>query len=124
MLLQDLLGLSEQQIQDILLLRRLYLTKRGHLAARRDAVTDELAASKTSLPNPDSLAKLSKLSADLQQIAAEDYEAHIRICCAFRRGVSLCWSCTMCIIMQIREPTSVLSVALICQAVFLQTVYN
>lgn len=86
-LLQDLLGLSEKQVCDILLLRKLYLNKRGLLAAQRDAVADEMKASSKSLPNPDNLAKLSDMSARLQKIAAEDYGAYVKIACAFRRGV-------------------------------------
>lgn len=76
-------------MQDILLLRKLYLTRRGLLAAQRDAIADEMKASSKSLPSPDNLVKLSELSARLQQIAAEDYGAYVKIACAFRRGVRI-----------------------------------
>lgn len=86
--LQILLALSPQQVEDILLLRRLYLRKRGALAVERDAVAEEIQTSRnTHSHSPDTLVKLSELSARLQKIAAEDYGAYVKIACAFRRGI-------------------------------------
>ena len=86
--LQTLLALSPRQVQEILLLRRLYLRKRGALAAERDAVAEEIQASRNTLSaSPDNLVKLSELSARLQKIAAEDYGSYVKVACAIRRGI-------------------------------------
>lgn len=92
------MALSEQQIQDLLLLRKLYLTRRGLLAVQRESLTRELHAdSQPSLSASDMLTKVSDISAKLRQNAAEDYLAYIKIACAGRRGVSfLSLCCGVC----------------------------
>ena len=86
--LQILLGLSKEQIQDFLLLRKLYLTKRSLLATQREALIRELHQSSSQLSASDILAKVLEISGKLRQNAAEDYLAYIKTACAARRGVS------------------------------------
>lgn len=89
MWLQNLVALSQEQIQDFLLLRRLYLTKRSLLAVEREALVSDLhKASMHELNSTESFAKMVDVSAKLRQNAAEDYLAYIKVACAARRGVS------------------------------------
>lgn len=70
--MQSVLKLSQEQIQDLELLRRLYLTRRRQLAKQRKNL---MAAIQKEMPNPvDSVAKVAELGAQLQQNATEDHQ--------------------------------------------------
>ena len=85
-----MVDLSKDQIQDFLLLRRLYLTRRGLLAVEREALVADLhRASMHELSSTESFAKMVDVSAKLRQNAAEDYLAYIKVACAARRGVGI-----------------------------------
>jgi len=72
--LQSLVNLSQQQVGDVLYVRRLYLTKRGLFASERNALIAEMASVTCSIPNArDNITKLSALTSKLQQNAMQDY---------------------------------------------------
>lgn len=83
-----MIGMSEEQISDLLYLRKLYLTKRGLLAAERGAMTLQMRNSDSWRHSPgDNLDRLSDLSSRLKENAAADYAAYLKIACSVRRGV-------------------------------------
>ncbi len=91
--LQELLSLSDAQMQDFAYLRRLYLTKRSLLAFERKNLVDQMQDSDSALPHPaDGQIGVPELAAKLRQNAADDYEVYIKLGYAVRRGVSLLMS--------------------------------
>ncbi len=63
---QSLVDLSREQLDDVLYVRQLYLTKRGLLAEARNALVAEIhAVSGSILPAGDSATKLSSLTCKL-----------------------------------------------------------
>ena len=87
---QSLVDLSREQLDDVLYVRQLYLTKRGLLAGARNTLVAEIhAVSGSILSAGDSATKLSSLTCKLQQNAMQDYLIYIKVCAAVRRGVSL-----------------------------------
>lgn len=91
---QELLSLSDAQMQDFAHLRHLYLTKRALLAFERKKLVNQMQESDSVLPHPaDGQLEVSELAAKLRQNAADDYEVYIKLGYAVRRGVSyLCQS--------------------------------
>ncbi len=88
--MQSLVGLSREQLDDVLYVRQLYLTKRGLLAEARNALVAEIhAVSGSILTAGGSATKLSSLTCKLQQNAMQDYLIYIKVCAAVRQGVSL-----------------------------------
>lgn len=88
--MQSLVDLSREQLDDVLYVRQLYLTKRGLLAEARNALVAEIhAVSGSTMTAGDSATKLSSLTCNLQQNAMQDYLIYIKVCAAVRRGVSL-----------------------------------
>ena len=84
------MNLSREQLDDVLHVRQLYLTKRGLLAEARNALVAEIhAVSGSILTAGNSATKLSSLTCKLQQNAMQDYLIYIKVCDAVRRGVSL-----------------------------------
>ena len=87
---QSLVDLSREQLDDVLYVRQLYLTKRGLLAEARNALVAQIhAVSGSILTAGDSATKLCSLTCKLQQNAMQDYLIYIKVCAAVRRGVSL-----------------------------------
>jgi len=87
---QSLVELSREQLDDVLYVRQLYLTKRGLLAEARNALVAQIhAVSGSILTAGDSATKLCSLTCKLQQNAMQDYLIYIKVCAAVRRGVSL-----------------------------------
>ena len=87
--LQGVIGLSEGQIQDMLRLRRLCVTKRGLLAMERKAIIDQTARLECfDRESPNIVTQLSDLTTKLRANAAKDYKVYLRVACASRRGVS------------------------------------
>ena len=99
--LQRLLAISEEQMQDIMLLRRIYVTRRGLHALERRALVSQAPISHHQIPLPsDNLTQLSDLASQLKKNAADDYRVYHRVACASRRGVrhsaSVCiFSCVL-----------------------------
>lgn len=88
--MQSLVELSREQLDDVLYVRQLYLTKRGLLAEARNALVAQIhAVSGSILTAGDSATKLCSLTCKLQQNAMQDYLIYIKVCAAVRRGVSL-----------------------------------
>ena len=87
--LQVVLNLSESQVQDLLFVRRLNLTKRCILSAERKALMQRMAASEAdALDNrSDHLQTVSLLAAQLQQNTAEDRQVYYKLAKALYRGV-------------------------------------
>ena len=87
---QEVLFLSDAQMQDFAFLRRLYLTKRAVLAFERKKLVEQLHINSSTLPHPaEGELNASDLAGKLRQNAREDYEVYIKIGYAVRRGVSL-----------------------------------
>ena len=86
--LQELLLLSDAQMQDFAHLRRLYLTKRALLAFERKKLVHQMQDSETALPHPaDGQIGVPEVAAKLRQNAADDYEVYMKVGYAVRRGV-------------------------------------
>ena len=87
--LQRLLAFSDEQMQDLMLLRRLYVTRRGVHAMERRALISQTPVSQNQIPLPcDNLTQLSDLASQLKKNAENDYRVYHRVACAARRGVS------------------------------------
>ena len=87
--LQRLLAFSEEQLRDLMHLRRIYVTRRGLHAMERRELLSQAPVSHHQMPLPsDNLTQLSDLASRLQKNAADDYRVYHRIACAARRGVS------------------------------------
>ncbi|KAL3139121.1 hypothetical protein ABBQ32_005913 [Trebouxia sp. C0010 RCD-2024] len=86
--LTRLLTFSEEQMRDIMHLRRIYVTRRGLHAMERRALLSQAPVSHHQIPLPsDNLTQLSDLASQLKKNAADDYRVYHRIACALRRGV-------------------------------------
>lgn len=84
------LNLSQAQVQDLLFLRRLNLTRRCTLSTERKALLHQMAASEAEALNhrSDNLQAVSLMAAQLQQNAAEDRQVYYKLARALYRGVS------------------------------------
>ena len=87
-LLQGLLALTEDQLRDLMLMRQLYLTKRGLLAMERKALVNQMGSNEGSMPHPsDNITKMADLATCLKENAAEDHHVHRKVARAVYRGV-------------------------------------
>ena len=88
--MQMVLNLSQAQVQDLLFLRRLNLTRRCTLSTERKALLHQMAASEAEALNhrSDNLQAVSLMAAQLQQNAAEDRQVYYKLARALYRGVS------------------------------------
>lgn len=85
---QRLLAFSEEQLHDLMLLRRLYVTRRGLHAMERRALVSQAPINHHQIPLPnDNLTQLSGLASQLKKNAEDDYRVYHRVACASRRGV-------------------------------------
>ena len=88
-LLQTMCNLSDDQIADLLHLRKLYLTRRCVLSYERKAIMSKLSHIDCHILNPTShMAELEDLTSALQQNAAEDYQMYYKVARSVYRGVS------------------------------------
>ena len=86
---QILLGVSESQIQDCMLLRQLYHTKRALLSMERRELLNQMTHVEHQLPHPcEHVVVLTDLSTCLKDNSAESHLVHYRVARAFYRGVS------------------------------------
>ena len=87
--MQGLLDLPEDQIVDLMHLRRLYLTKRGLLAMERQQLVSSIASFNNQLVHPsDNSAAAVDVAAALKENAFEDQEVLYRVARAVWCGVS------------------------------------
>lgn len=98
LLLQRQADLCEEQVHDLLFLRRLYIHRRGVLNLQRQAlVSKPYPTSNTSHPQQE-LDRVSELTAGLKEIALQDCKAYHLVSHAMCRGVSpLCPCVNVCI---------------------------
>ena len=104
-MLQSLLDLSVGQISDLMHLRRLYLTKRGLLAAQRRQLVSSIAFSDDQLRHPsDNSVDAADVGQSLKDNAREDQRVLYRVARVVWSGVRFIYpcvglSCTHCVIM-------------------------
>jgi hypothetical protein len=83
--LQDLLKLSDKQIQDLMYIRRVSYTKRHFLSLQREAVAANiLEASPTPVVN---VTKIAASSVQLEQQAQDEHDVILRVKWAIQCGV-------------------------------------
>lgn len=83
-----LLGLSDSQVQDCMLLRQLYHTKRALLSMERRELLNQMTHVERQLPHPcEHVVVLTDLSTCLKDNSAESHLVHYRLARALYRGV-------------------------------------
>ena len=76
-------------MQDIMLLRCIYVIRRGLHATERRQLLAQAGVSQQYLPLPnDNLTQSSDLATQIKKNARDDYRVYHRVACAMRRGVS------------------------------------
>lgn len=84
--MQRLLDLSEDQLQDMMLMRTLYITKRHLLSVRREEL---VARTRERMPHPiENVTRMSDLASQLKENASEDHQLLYMMSRAFFCGVS------------------------------------
>lgn len=84
---------SEDQVHDLLLLRRLFYGRQGQLDRQRKALVSELSSGEavmTDDPPLSNYSAITSLAHELQANAAEGHCLRVQCCCACFRGVSGC----------------------------------
>ena len=85
--MQRLLDLSEEQLEDMMLLRKLYVTKRHLLSVRREAL---MASTRERMPHAiENVTRMSDLASQLKDNASEDHQLLYMMSRAFFCGVSV-----------------------------------
>ncbi|KAL3135585.1 hypothetical protein ABBQ38_006065 [Trebouxia sp. C0009 RCD-2024] len=86
--LLSLLALTGNQVQDLMLMRQLYLTKRGLLVMECKALVNQMASSDGTMPHPsDNITRMADLATCLKENAAEEHHVYRKIVRAVYRGV-------------------------------------
>lgn len=90
---------SEEQIQDLMLVRRLFCAQMGQLARDREALLNKLLGVNCVDVNVlmyanVRLAQLTHLTTQLRHQAAAEYQMYLQFAAAFYRGVSMMLSGT------------------------------
>jgi len=91
---QRTLEFSQEQVEDLLQLRRLYLAKRAQLMKSREQLVGQMRNAGNGLHPGDVMTQMSRLATNLKMNAAEDYRVYNRTVCAILRGVSILASLT------------------------------
>jgi len=86
--LQKPADLSEQQVEDLLFLRRLYIHRKGALSLKREALMSKPYSSGSTLHPQQELDHVAKLAAALKEVAMQDCKAFHLVAHAMCRGVS------------------------------------
>ncbi|KAL0053052.1 hypothetical protein WJX82_000205 [Trebouxia sp. C0006] len=81
------LELSQEQVKDLLQLRRLYLAKRAQLMNSREQLMEQMRNTGNGLHPGNVMTRMSRLATKLKMNAAEDYRVYNRTVCALLRGV-------------------------------------
>ena len=84
---QALAGYSEQQLQDFLVVRRLFFTQLGRLLKEREVLIDRMVS------HSDQLANVRVWAERLQQNIAEEHEMYVQNLTATFLGVRYVMSC-------------------------------
>ena len=92
--MQRTLEFSQEQVEDLLQLRRLYLAKRAQLMKSREQLVGQMRSAGNGLHPGDVMTQMSRLATNLKMNAAEDYRVYNRTVCAILRGVSILASLT------------------------------
>ncbi|KAL0051965.1 hypothetical protein WJX82_005525 [Trebouxia sp. C0006] len=79
--------LSEQQVEDLLFLRRLYIHRKGALSLKREALMSKPYSSGSTLHPQQELDHVAKLAAALKEVAMQDCKAFHLVAHAMCRGV-------------------------------------
>lgn len=83
-------ALTEAQAQDLMHLRRLYITRRCVLSMQRKSLMKQIADTDSQLLSPSpTVIRVEKLTEALHENSAEDYEVFYKIARAMYRGVSV-----------------------------------
>ncbi len=81
-----MVDLSEEQADDLMYLRKVYLSRRGALLIKRQTHLASMSAQQ--LPHPsDSLGSLLDFSTVMKEHAMQDYKAYHQLCFAMGYGV-------------------------------------
>ncbi len=86
--LQKQADLSEQQVEDLLYLRPLYIHRRGALNLKREALVSKPYPSSSTLHSQQELDHVAELAAVLKEVAMQDSKAYHLVSHATCRGVS------------------------------------
>ena len=92
--LQEAMDHSEEQLQDLMLVRRLFCAQMGQLARDREALLNKLLGVNSVDVNVlmyanDRLAQLTHLTTQLRNQAAAEFQMYLQLAAAFYRGVSM-----------------------------------
>lgn len=83
---QVALELSEAQVRDLLLLRRLYHTRMAILSSERKQILTSMSEASNSLESP---VDMTRLTADLEANALEEHQTHFKLVRGYYKGVRL-----------------------------------
>ena len=85
---QGLIGLTEEQAQDLMFIRRLYRTKRRQLETQRKAIVSQMADVELQDVHPsDSFVSLSVLASRVQHTTTQLWRVYYQVLQATYRGV-------------------------------------
>ena len=88
--LQNLISLTDDQTQDIITIRRVYMTKRASLDEQRKAVVEEMGRYEQQCLHPaDTVVALSALAEQIRDISAQDFKAYCAVISGFYQGVRI-----------------------------------
>lgn len=94
--LQNTVELSEEQIQDLLHLRRLFCGKIGQLARARRSLLSQLPSESIGMSHAsDKLDQVTSLAEQLRVNGSEEYRTYMQFASTFYRGVGVHDCCTM-----------------------------
>ena len=87
-MLQNLIGLTNEQTHDMVSIRRLYMTKRASLDKQRKAVVRQMGESEQQGCHPsDSFVALSLLAEQAKDITAKDFKVYCTVVSGLYQGV-------------------------------------
>ena len=85
---QNLIGLTDDQTQDMILIQHLYMTRRASLDKQRKAIVERMGAHEQQGFHPaDGLVALSVLAEQAQDVTAQDFQAYCTVLSALYQGV-------------------------------------
>ena len=94
---QILLALSDNQVQDIMLLRQLYHNKLGLLRLERKELVSQMTSVEEQAPHPcEHVVTMSDMSTCLKENAYENHQTLYRVARVLYRGVSHAGLLTVC----------------------------
>ena len=86
--MQIVLGLSGEQISDLMLVRLLYHSKQSLLRERRRDILSQMSAFEDQRPHPcQHVVKMTQLSTQLKDNSSENHQLYYRVARVLYRGV-------------------------------------